>query len=322
MMKQNIVVFYGEDTFYIKNKLRQRIQAEGIDAFNVTTYDLEEILLSEALNDALTIPFMSEKKAVICNNAHFLGQHTLKKLLNHNLDQLQKYLSDPILETVLVLIVPHAQLNMRLAIVKQLKQHAEIIECKLKSGHDLKQWMKSQINKAGMTIEQEALDELFKRVQHSTEFAYQELRKLVMYTDDQRHINVSMIEKVITKNIEDNVYEITNAMLSKDHKRALDIYRDLILYSEDPLRILGIIIRKYREILQTQILLDQEADPQTIQTHFKVSSGRAYFMTQNAKAISRVHVEEHLIHLEKLDYHIKTGRIDKKMALELFILSV
>ncbi|TVP93736.1 MAG: hypothetical protein EA374_08580, partial [Acholeplasmatales bacterium] len=47
-----------------------------------------------------------------------------------------------------------------------------------------------------------------------------------------------------------------------------------------------------------------------------------YYMTQNARSVSYAQVVEHLKHLERLDHHIKTGRVDKKTGLELFILSV
>lgn len=319
-MNEPILTFYGEDTFYIKSKIKQVIKKYDFDEYNTSYYDLDDVLLQDAINDAMTIPFMSEKKVVIIQNATFLGTEKPKKSLNHDIDYLAKYISNPTESTILIVSASVGQLDQRKAIVKALKKH-KIIECKLKSSQDLVSWAKRQVGNQSMHIDNDALDEFIKRVSHSTEFAYLEMRKLLLYASDQTHINLDMIKKVITKNIEDNVYEITNALLRRDQKKALEVYNDLVLYSEDPLRILSIIVNKYRELLHVSILLEQGKTQTDVQNYYNVSSGRAYYMVQNAKTVHIDDIKTHLKYLETLDYQIKTGRIDKKIGLELFILS-
>ncbi len=316
-----VILFYGEDTFYIKSKIKQTIKQHAFDDFNTTTYDLDEVLLNEAINDAMTIPFMSDKKMVICQNAFFLGKEKQKKALDHQTGQLLEYLKNPTESTLLVITAPIATLDTKNSIVKALKDYT-VVECKLKTSKDLVSWARRQVGNLSMHIDDDALKEFIKRVDHSTEFAYLEMKKLLMYAHDTDRIDLAMIEKVITKNIEDNVYEITNALLEKNTQKALNVYHDLVLYSEDPLRILNIIIHKYREILHVKTLIEQGKTQQEVQDYYRVSSGRAYYMLQNAKAVNMNSVKEHLRHLERLDYHIKTGRVDKKTGLELFILSI
>jgi DNA polymerase III subunit delta len=319
-VKEQVILFYGEDTFYIKSKINQIIKQYEVDEYNIAYYDLDETLLTEAINDAMTIPFMSDHKVIICQNARFLGTEKLKKALDHDIDLLAQYLKNPAETTVLIVSAPVSSLDDRKAIVKQLKTH-KVVECKLKSGKDLVSWAKRQVGNLSMTIDPDALDEFIKRVAHSTEFAYLEMKKLLLYAQDKNHIDIEMIKKVITKNIEDNVYEITNALLARNQQKALAVYHDLVLYSEDPLRILSTIINKYRELLHVKILLNDGKNQQAIQDYYNVSSGRAYYMVQNAKFVNLENIKEHLLNLEKLDYHIKTGRVDKKIGLELFILS-
>lgn len=320
-MEANVVCFFGEDTFYIRSKINQLIKQHGVDEYHHTTYDLDETPLIEAINDAMTIPFVMDRKVVVMQNARFLGKEKPKKGPSHDLDALMGYLESPAEQTVLVIAAPIASLDARLAVVKKLKTY-KVIECKLKSSQDLVSWASRQVNNTGMSIDQEALDLFIKRVGHSTEFAYLEMRKLLLYAGSETRITKAMIEDIITKNVEDNVYDITNALLEKDVRKALSVYRDLVLHSTDPMAILGIIIQKYREILHVKKLLEDGAGQQDVQSYYQVSSGRAYYMTQNARSVSYAQVVEHLKHLERLDHHIKTGRVDKKTGLELFILSV
>ncbi len=320
-MDELVVCFYGEDAFFIKSKIQQLLKKHNVDEFNYTTYDLDEVPLSEAISDAQTIPFMSDMKVIVLKNAFFLTRQKPKKSSpEHNIAYLENYLENPTESTLLIISVPTAALDKRQKVVKKLQADFKVIECKLKGPQDLANWAKRQLSNAGLTIEPSALDLLIKRIQHSTEFAYLELKKLLMYAKDLETIDKDIVEKLITRNVEDNVYELTNAILAQQQRRALEIYHDLILHSEEPLRILGIIIQKYREILHVKTLLEQGLKQDDIQQHFNVKSGRAYYMVQNAKSVMKETVTKHLETLETLDYYIKSGRMDKKHAVEMFIM--
>ncbi len=322
-MQDRIKVFYGEDAFYIRSRVNQLIKKWDVDDFNVTSYDCEETPVSEAINDAMTIPFMSEGKVVIARNADFLSTQKAKSpSVEHSEEALRQYIENPSGHTLFILTVPKEKLDMRSKTVKLLKEHAEVVECRLKRSRDLLAWVKRQLANANLHIESDALDELMKRIHSSTEMAYSELKKLLLYTEGESTVDKAMIERVITKNIEHNVYELTNALLARDHKRAVEIYHDLITYSEDPLRVLSVVVGKYREMLQVKTLLDQGYTQDDIQWHFNVKSGRAYYMVQNARVVPRDKIEDHLTQLEHLDYAIKSGRLEKRMALELFIMNV
>ncbi len=320
-MQPNIQLFYGEDDFHIRNKVNQLIRKLGVDDFNVTTYDLEETPIEEAVNDAMTIPFMSEWKVVVAKNAWFLSTRKVNKQPEHNRGYLGEYLENPTEETLFILTVPSAKLDNRSQLVKTLKHQAEVTECRLKSAQDLSAWIKRQLANAGVNIERDALAEFVRRIQGSTEMAYSETRKLLLYAEGMASIDKDIVKRVVTRNVEENVYEITNALLEGNHRRALEVYRDLTAYSEDPLRVLGVVVGKYREMMQVKTLLEKGYSQDDVQHHYNVKSGRAYYMVQNAKQVSRDRIEKHLKQLEDLDYSIKSGRLEKRLALELFILN-
>ncbi len=321
-MSENIIVFYGEDTFYIKTKINQLIKKYEINSFNMTTYDMDETRLSDAISDAQTIPFMADKKAIVIKNAHFLSTAKPKKgTPEQAVAYLEQYLTHPTDETLLIISVPHNKLDNKKKIVKLLKDKATVSESKLKGPNDLSAWARRQVANVGLNIDNDALKLFVSRVKHSTELAFLEMKKLLLYAQNGEVIDKEMVKRLITKNIEDNVYDITNAILAKKPSRALEVYRDLITYSEDPLRILSIIINKYREMIQVTTLLENDYTQDEVQRYFSVSSGRAYYMVQNAKGVKRDKIETHLEYLEQLDFNIKSGRIDKKHAVEMFILS-
>ncbi len=319
-MEKQVYLFHGPDTFIIKSKTNQIVNKFNVDEFNITTYDAEETNIKNAINDAQTIPFMSPKKIIIIKNCYFLTNEKIRKEIKHDLDALSKYLENPVEETVLILNAPYLKLDERKAITKVVKNKANVIKCDPMKQADLASWMRRQLGKNNIKIERPALEEFLKRVEHNTEVAVTEMKKLILYASDMDYVDLEIIKRVITKNVEDNVYEITNNILDKKQAKALEIYNDLIQHSEDPLRILGILVNKYREILHVKFLLKDNKDQAAIAKYYRCSSGRAYYMIKNAKSVNMSTVKKHLKKLEEIDYKIKTGQIDKKIGLELFIL--
>ena len=319
-MSENIFLLYGNDRYIIKSKTNQIVAKQNVDDFNVTIYDAEERNVQEAINDASTIPFISDNKVVIISNAHFLSSEKLKKEIPHNLDALSRYLDNPIKETILIFNAPYGKLDERKAITKQLLKIATVEKCEPMKEAELGNWVRRQLGKVNVTIDRNALEEMLKRVSNNTEVLVNETQKLVLYSEGLRRVNLDIVKRVITKNVEDNVYEITNSILDNKRSRALEIYNDLVMHSEDPLRILGILVNKYRELLHVKLLIKAGKDKNDVASYYRASPGRAFYMMKNAKNVNMNIIKKHLRNLETLDYQIKSGKIDKKIGLELFIL--
>ena len=320
-MEKRVYLFYGTDTFIIKSKINKIIEKYEVDDFNVSNYDMEEQNLEEAMNDASTIPFMSEMKIIIVKNAYFVSAEKPKKDLKHKVDTLKRYLDVPNEETILIISAPYSKLDERKAITKLLKEKAEVSQCNPLKEQDTSNWIRRQLGKQSLNIDNDALKEFLNRVENNSEVLVNETQKLLNYCEGMTNINLSIIEKVITKNVEDNVYEITNKILEKNQEKALEIYNDLVMHNEDPLRILGILVNKYREILHVKLLVKQGKDKADVARYYNASSGRAYYMMKYDSSVNLSTEERHLWKLEEIDYQIKSGKIDKRVGLELFILS-
>jgi DNA polymerase-3 subunit delta len=72
--------------------------------------------------------------------------------------------------------------------------------------------------------------------------------------------------------------------------------------------------------MHTKLLIEKGYRQDQIAEHFHIKSGRAYYLVKNAQAVNFQILENHLKKLSKLDYEIKSGKIDKKLGLELYLL--
>lgn len=71
-MNDNLYLLHGDNQHLIKFKTEKLFEAKKIDAADVEYFDMDETSLIDAVNAAMTIPFLSDAKGVILANAAFL----------------------------------------------------------------------------------------------------------------------------------------------------------------------------------------------------------------------------------------------------------
>ena len=79
---------------------------------------------------------------------------------------------------------------------------------------------------------------------------------------------------------------------------------------------------KVKEIITTKHLIEQGYNEKSIMDYFNVSKGRAYYMIKNANSLAMPELKKYYDTLADLDYKIKSGEIDPKLGLELWLLGV
>src|SRR3989338_7227910 len=148
----NVYLFYGEDTFSIRRKVdewRQKFaekhSASGIVTLNGEKLDATD--LAKKFEEVLAPSLFSEKKLIICNNC-----------LPHEavFDLVSKLPRDYFLvfwQTI--------KLDRRLALTKKiLALPMTAQECRLPHGKELAAWIKTELQKNGATIEEQAVETL------------------------------------------------------------------------------------------------------------------------------------------------------------------
>jgi DNA polymerase-3 subunit delta len=177
-----------------------------------------------------------------------------------------------------------------------------------------------QLETENYTMNKSAIVRLCERTNYEFNLLMQELNKLKVYKIEDKVINEQDVLSLVPRNLEDNIFELTNAMILNDHAKTIEIYEDLMQQNEDPLRILNFIANKMRELFHAKLLLQKGFTKNDIATHFGYSSGRTYYLMKNASTQSLQQLEKHMKKLSQLDYEIKSGLKNKNLGLELYLL--
>src|SRR5699024_6662824 len=110
----------------------------------------------EAVTDAETFPFFSDKKLIFVNYPVFLQPKPEKTAVQHDVSVLEQYVNAPVDHTVLVIIAPYEKLYARKKITKQLKKSAVIVDCNHVKQQNFVQLVQYIANRNHMQIDKNA----------------------------------------------------------------------------------------------------------------------------------------------------------------------
>ena len=147
-----------------------------------------------------------------------------------------------------------------------------------------------------------------------------ECDKLMMYKDENKKITTKDIEDVVIDNIEDNIFSLTNAIIDKDIKRVINIYNDLLLMGEEPIKLIVMIANQFRLILQVKLMVKNGYKERDMASEIGEHPYRVK-LASNARFTIKELIT-YIKKLQKLDYDIKSGNIDKNFGLEFFLLNI
>ncbi len=310
----NLVLINSKDDFVIKNKIEELLKPFDASIFDVEVVDLDECNVSELVASLSSVTLFDDQRFFWIKNPSSL---TKKGSLDANsLDLLIKYIKNPMDSTIVFFSSNAYSSDGELSRV--LKNYAIIYN--LDANLDPQSYLDKLLLENNATMTKDAKAELLQRALDYSSLN-NEVIKLSLYSEGKT-IDTEMLDLVVSKSIDKKIYELTNALFTKNNTVIMNIYYDLLSINEDPIRIMGNMIGKLNEILYTKKLLELRKTKEEIAEYFNVSSGRAYYMIKQANEISYNALVRYLEGLKDLDIMIKKGNIDKTIGLELFLLKV
>ena len=276
--------------------------------------------LSTVLSDAITVPFLEELKIIILKNPKFLTKSATST--KDEIKAMLKYLKSPCDSTLLIIDATNTVINQSNEIYKMLKNVARIIDYPDPEEIELKGWIVRSFDANGIDIKDDALTLLLEYIGDDQARLSQEIDKLSSYVGKGGTIRKEDIKLLVPKNINNEIYLLIKAIINHDLALTNQIYDNLITHTKDSLTIFSLISNKFKELLSTYRLLKYGYSQSDIAKFYNVSTGKAYYIVQEARAFKLSDLEFYIDKLAELDYQIKSGKLDKTIGLELLLLKL
>lgn len=298
------------DFLSFQNEKDRLIKEKKFDSSSISIYDLEEIELSNALEDLDTYGFLSDKKVVILTNIENLKYDDNKT----DLDHLFKYISNPNPDNLLII---YSKGNNTLKTIKELKKICKNIEVNISIKDYIKNTFKDyKIDfKAINMLEEYCLDDFTKVIS--------ECDKLKNYKMDDKTITCDDIDILVNKKLgdpRDLTFAFSRSLAEKNKKDSLEKYRELLEYNIEPLSIIGLLASQIRIIYQVKLLEDKK------DSEIADILSEKEFRIKKTRELTRLYSKSELLKLmqdlSNMDYRLKTEDIDGNNLIELFILNI
>ena len=318
MEQDTLYLFTGSEEPVIRTRINRLIDELSKTPSDVIKYDMDLTSFKKVISEAVTIPFLQEQKILILRNPKFLQTTNV----TNDLKEFNNYLQKPNPTSIIIIDATNININPESLIYKTLIKKASIIDIKRLEDIEFGGMIVRKLSLNGVTIRDDALKLLLTYLNHDLIRADNEIEKLSLYAGNGGVITSNDVELLVNKDLEDDIFNLAKAIVTKNRTTILKIYNELALNTNDTLGLLGMISKAFIELLITSKLLLAGFNNQDIATICNISKGRAYYLVKDAKAFKIEELNRYIENLADLDYKIKTGQISKNIGLELLLLKL
>ena len=306
----------SDQAIFVDKKVNEIITSLGLtkDDFNVSYFDCDNLSVLNLVDEASTFPFGSDNKVIIVKNPSFLGEKVSKSEAE-GLTELLNYLDNPTDFTTIIFIeyapIPVSDFTKKFR--KSVKE-CEITKIEKKEKNE---YIRRMFSSKNIRIDNDALNEFSKRVGEDFTAINNEIDKLGSYSN---HITKQIVIDMISEKEEDNIFALTDGILSMNKNKALKVFRDLKANNYDTFFMITTVAKQIKFLYQVTYLLEQGESYSSIATTLNANPYRVEIVAKNGKSYTSKSLLEALSSLADLDVAIKSGEVDKDEGFEMFIL--
>ena len=324
----SLSLFTGTDQGQFEVMKSQVLKQIGYDSadLNFAYFDMKEAAYRDLELELVSLPFFADEKIVILD--HFVDITTAKKcfLTEDELKSFEEYLENP-LPTTKLLIFAEGKLDSKRRLVKLLKRDAKVFDAVEAKEQELRQYFQKWSQKEGLQFANQSFENLLIK----SGFQFSEIQKNLLFLQSYKEDSVIEEEDIVNaipKTLQDNIFDLTQFILTKKMDQARDLVRDLTLQGEDEIKLIAVMLGQFRTFTQVKILAESGQTESQIASSLGSFLGRnpnpyqIKFALRDSRGLSLSFLKQAISYLIETDYQIKTGLYEKGFLFEKALLQI
>lgn len=307
---QNIYLLYGSEN-YLKQQYKQKLKQALIpqdDTINFSRFEGQHTDPHAIIDLAETLPFFADYRLILVEDSGFF---------KNACEALAGYL--PQLPSSTILIFTESEVDKRGKMYKTASKSGRAVEFTEQNEQLLTRWILGRLKKENKKITQSVLQLFLSKTGTDMGNIDKELEKLLCYTLNREIIESADVEAVCTEQITNQIFEMVNAIGKRDQKRALSLYYDLLALKEAPMRILYLINRQFRILLELKSMQKAGLDAKTMASKAGIPPFAVRRSLTQASCFSQKELIRALQDGASLETDSKTGKMTDQIAVEVLI---
>lgn len=307
---KQIYLLYGEEAYLVRQYRDRLLKAMlgGGDQMNVNRYEGKGVSVPEIIDMAETLPFFSDRRVIILENT---------ELLKSGGEKLSEYLKSP--AESCSFIIAEREVDKRSSLYKTIKKYGYAAEFGRQDAKTLQKWVLGILKREKKQISAQTLQLFLEGCGDDMENIRRELEKLLCFTLDKEVITVEDVEEICVPQIQNHIFDMTEAIAAGNSERALGLYYDLLALREPPMRILALIARQFNLLVQVKELAEKGYPQSLIAEKVGLHGFVAGKYMRQAAGFKIPFLKQALEDCAEADYDIKSGKLAERLSVELLI---
>ena len=237
-------LIYGEEE-YLKSSYRDRLVkaiTDG-DTMNFTKYEGKGINAKEVIDFAETMPFFADYRVILIEGSG---------MLKSGGDELAEYMAEIPATTVFIFV--EDAVDKRNKLFKAVSKNGYVCEMKHQSEDALIKWAAKIFARDNKKITADTMRYILSKTGTDMEILSKEIEKLICYVGDKEVISKEDADAVCITQISVRIFDMIDTISTKDQKKTLDLYYDLLASKEPPMRILFMLSKQFGNMLAAKEL--------------------------------------------------------------------
>lgn len=279
--------------------------------------NLNKVSLAEVWEETSYFSLTNEAKIIVVSNANFWAT---AKLSDKDNDKLINYLTHPN-ENVTLIFTTLNGVDMRKKISKMIKEKYQMINILPYTWKDKEKAIYDYGKKNGYTFDAEVVNYLLNNT-NSLDILYNEMDKIFLYYNKPSKVLMPDVKKIVGSVVDNNNFHFVNAVVNKDLALALKLYNNLKVYKVEPLSLVILLAREYRQMYYLKKYQAKHLALPVICSKMQLQDWQVNKLYTNSLSYTDTELLNNLRLLGEMDVNIKTGLWDKDAALMNFLVNI
>lgn len=312
-------IYCCKQKFFLKEQIKKKINNFLNEVNNLNYLVINDNKIDNIVNNCLEVSLFGDKKVIVVDNASFLLEKS--EISEKDVNILNKFLSVKNNNIIVFFLIYEEKINFNKKILKNdILKNLEISYFRTLDKNSWLKYVQTVINEKKINIEFDAILELADRTTNDYNKLFNEIEKIFLC---ERKILLKDIFDLISRPVENNVFDLLNALLDNNISLSLQIFYDLIKYdnfnNNFSIFLLNVFAKQVRFFYLCDFLFKNGNNVIEIANKLKANKIRVKIVLKKTKKIKNI--LNILDDIYEIDFKIKSSQIDKKTAIEFFIIN-
>ena len=307
-----LYLLFGEES-YLRDMAAHAITDASLKdsplrEFNESSFSLTSTDVQQAIAAAEQLPLMSPRRVVQIRD--------FGKLREADEEALMRYITRPAETSVVIFIAD--DLDKRRKLSKMLMDVCAAVEFAPLSDTELADWAKRRLKDLKVQTDERTLHQIVALVGSSVRTLSNELEKLATTALDTGFITMEMVDALVGRSRELSNFELTDHLVARNRKRALQTLNRLLDDGAEPVMLIGLIASNYHRLALAKELMSRGAPNNEVYRQVGIFGRREEFLATARRSNTR-QLARSIQRIAAADLAIKTSQATPRLQLELLI---